>query len=40
MEKIDFYSGCMVFTDQTALALDNICSIEGELFGCIDDLSI
>ena len=38
VEKIDVYSCRMVFTDQTALALDNICSIEGELFGRMEYL--
>lgn len=33
VKKIDASSCRMVFTDQTDLALDNICSIEGELFG-------
>ena len=33
VKKIDVCSCRMVFTDQTAIALDNICSIEGELFG-------
>ncbi|MDE6641139.1 MAG: YolD-like family protein [Acetatifactor sp.] len=33
VKKIDVCSCRMVFTDQTALALENICSIEGELFG-------
>lgn len=33
VKKIDVCSCRMVFTDQTTLALDNICSIEGELFG-------
>lgn len=33
VKKIDVRSCRMVFTDQTALALDHICSIEGELFG-------
>ncbi len=40
LEKIDVYSCCMVFTDQTALALDNIFAIEGEVFGGMDELSI
>lgn len=40
LEKIDVYSCCMVFTDQTVLALDNIIAIEGEVFGCMDELGI
>ena len=40
LEKIDEYSCCMVFTDQTALALDNIFAIEGEVFGGMDELGI
>lgn len=33
VKKIDVSSCRMVFTDRTDIALDNICSIEGELFG-------
>lgn len=33
VKKIDNCSCRMIFTDQTALFLDSICSIEGELFG-------
>lgn len=33
VKKIDVCSCHIMFTDQTAIALDNICSIEGELFG-------
>ncbi|MDE5587985.1 MAG: YolD-like family protein, partial [Acetatifactor sp.] len=33
VKKIDVCSCRMVFTDRTALALENIYSIEGELFG-------
>lgn len=40
VEKIDVYSCCMVFTDRTALPLDHICFIEGELFGGMDGSGI
>ncbi len=40
VERIDVHSCRMIFTDQTALDLDKIRSIEGDLFGSMEGLGI
>lgn len=40
VKKIDVCSCRMVFTDQTAIALETICAMEGELFGSVEDFGI
>lgn len=39
VKKIDVHACRMVFADRTELALDKVCSIEGELFGGRDHSS-
>ncbi len=40
VKKIDGFSRRMIFTDQRDIPIENICSIEGELFGSMEESGI